>query len=57
MDYQYFIGVAIPKRTLDFTVLKRGNYLLHEQTTNTKASIWQWLKKVTTEHRARDKKL
>ncbi|HEV7333922.1 MAG TPA: IS110 family transposase [Flavisolibacter sp.] len=56
MEYKYYIGVDIAKYTLDFTVLKGNETLLHETVQNSKADIQAWLKKVMAVHRAGGKK-
>lgn len=56
MDYKFYIGVDVSKHTLDFTVLKDGNWLLHETVNNEKKAIEVWLKKIMALYKAGGKK-
>jgi transposase len=56
MHYKYYIGVDVSKHTLDFTILKDGDVLLHETVKNKHKDIQAWLKKVMTSHKAGGKR-
>jgi transposase len=56
MDYKHYIGVDVSKLTLDFTVLKEGDFLLHEKVKNGTSDIREWLKKIMAEHKAGGKR-
>lgn len=39
MNFKYFVGIDISKKTLDFCLLKAGKALLHLQTENSSEGI------------------
>jgi len=56
MSYNYYIGVDISKHTLDFTVLREAEFILHEVVNNNKESIQLFLKTIMTIHKAGGKR-
>lgn len=53
MEYKHYIGVDISKQTIDLTLLKDGDFLIHEKINNNKVEIRQLLKRIMSEHKAR----
>lgn len=56
MKYAFHIGIDISKKTLDFTVLRKGEWLLHSTLENSAVAIRKWLKEVMTLYRAGGKR-
>lgn len=46
MQFEYFIGVDVSKATLDFAVVNRSQVLFHQQVSNDKKGIAQFLKEL-----------
>jgi transposase len=55
MPYKYHIGIDVSKHTLDVTLLKDGDPLLHERIDNTKMEIRKFLKRMSIEQKIRVK--
>ena len=45
MNYKYFVGIDVSKRTLDYSILNDGKEILHLQLTNSIEGLEQFLKK------------
>lgn len=56
MAYSYFIGVDVSKDTLDLTMLKEGEYILHQKLNNTTKAVGEYLKVLMKEHKAGGRK-
>ena len=50
MDYSFFIGIDISKKTLDFAVRDRKKLLFHTQITNSPAGLMQFQKECLAKH-------
>ena len=46
MQFDYFIGVDVSKDTLDFALVKANQVLFHQQVTNDKKGIADFLKQL-----------
>lgn len=46
MQFNYFIGVDVSKATLDFAVVNLNQVLFHQQVSNDKKGITQFLKEL-----------
>lgn len=47
MNYKYFVGIDVSKKTLDYSILSEGKEILHTQLTNSIEGLEQFLKKLS----------
>lgn len=47
MNYKYFVGIDVSKKTLDYSILSEGKEILHTQLKNSIDGLEQFLKKLS----------
>ena len=52
MQFEFFIGIDVSKATLDFAVLKANQFLFHQQVSNDKKGIAEFLKQLRQQTKA-----
>jgi len=52
MQFDFFIGIDVSKATLDFAVLKANQLLFHQQVSNDKKGIAEFLKQLRQQTKA-----
>jgi transposase len=52
MQFDYFIGIDVSKATLDFAVAKANQILFHQQVSNDKKGIIEFLKALRQQTKA-----